>query len=226
MKIKLAIGAIISLTSLSAVNADALTPSRPVKINTSLSFYNVALECHPNTKEIGNTSIKNPTSATIPKGTTVKMKLKWADGKIEDKSYTLVSNLAPGAQTPTSHGTERIDYTCTAGFNAGPPDLEPKGVIKTSTGSIYAKVTNNNKWIKARSFTVRMALKDCSSHNVLKSQVAGPYSLAGGKSGYFKLPFTPGSKQYVEIIADYGKQVLESNETNNTKSYFINNCIL
>jgi hypothetical protein len=156
-------------------------------------------------------SLKNTTTATIPKGYV----LSWSASDGDKGTVTLGSDLAPGA-TVKAQGTKPGNvYTCNASFQSK-PDLVIQNVTwATGNQSLAVKLANLDAWVGAGQSAVHLEMLSCKG-TVLKSAMVGAGSVP--KAGSTNVSFSatlPQQKYYFRIKADAASQISERNEGNN-----------
>lgn len=156
--------------------------------------------------------LKNDTGKTIPAGKTVFWKA--SDG--DSGSIKLAADLPAGGSIKLQGKKPGNVYSCSANFFTS-PDLVPTKAQLASSSSVSIAITNKDAFVGAGSSVARVEVYSCSG-SLLASATSPTFAMAAGETKAFSLTLDKpvSGKTYVKVIADNGKQVIESNETNNS----------
>lgn len=161
----------------------------------------------------------NSTSATLKKG----MSVAWATSDGERGTVQLAADLPPGGQLKVQGSKPGNAYTCNASFFSK-ADLTVAKAAWASPSAISLSIANKDPWVGAGSSVARVEIVSCSG-SVLKSMEQTTPAFAPGETKSLSINATmPSGKHYLRVVADNGKVISESNESNNVWDA-INSCV-
>lgn len=218
MKHALAIAALGLVTATLSANADAQIVIVP---GWSLGTA-VPITCkNPGSSQdvVKTPYLVNSTTATMKKGQSVS----WATSDGERGTHTLAADLPPGGQIKLQGSKPGNAYTCNASFFSK-ADLTVAKAAWASPSAIAVSFTNKDPWVGAGSSVARVEIVSCSG-SVLKSMEQTTPAFGPGETKTLSISATmPAGKHYLRVIADNGKVISESNESNNVWDA-INSCV-
>ena len=158
-----------------------------------------------------NPAIHNNLRVTVPKGTVIQ----WKSSDGDHGAVTLESDLLPGKQVQAL-GQPGQNYTCTADFPPGHPDLTIKSGQWGPSNTVTVQVQNLNPFAAAAASVTRVEVKSCSSFTVVAKQDSAEVPIGKGetKTLTFTMPPNTGSV-FLRVTADATSKVLEKSEANN-----------
>ena len=154
--------------------------------------------------------LKNDTGKPIPAGKT----LSWKASDGDSGSVKLSAELAPGGTVSAQGKLPGNAYTCSAFFFTH-PDLAPASAQLASSTSVSVTMQNRDAFVGAGASVTQVSVYSCGG-SLLQTVDLAPMALGAGESKALVVPIKAVSgKVFVRVMADNGKQVVESNEQNN-----------
>jgi len=142
--------------------------------------------------------------------------VQWKASGGDHGAVTLENDLLPG-KTVQGLGQAGQNYTCTADFSAGHPDLKIKSAQWGANNTVTVQVQNLNVFTAAGPSVTRLQVKNCS-FNVLATVDSPEVAIGKGetKTLTFNVPANVVSgNNFFYIKADATAKVFEKDENNN-----------
>jgi hypothetical protein len=209
MKNALAIVALGFVAATVSANADAQIAFVPgLTFGTSVA---IACKNPGSSQDVAKTPyLVNNTAGTLKKGQVVT----WQASDGDKGSVTLAADLLPGAQLKVQGSKAGNAYTC-SGFFFSKADLTVTKAMWSGSSAVAISITNKDPWVGAAPGIMHVEIRTCSGA-LSKSIDTAPIAIAPGETKSLTLPATmPAGKSYLRVVADNGKVVAESNESNN-----------